>query len=95
MFCFVAVLVDTKLFILFGYVTDQGALTSDTVLILDVSNPEQLSFVSEYAGLYGNANANNVGAIAGGVIGGIGVGSTQHMQSTRSKHNTALRAYCL
>ncbi|KAK4517793.1 uncharacterized protein ATC70_001138 [Mucor velutinosus] len=67
-----AVLVGTNLFILFGYVTDQGAMTSDTVLILDVTNPEKLSFVSQYAGLYGNANASNVGAIAGGVVGGVG-----------------------
>ncbi|KAL9545821.1 hypothetical protein MBANPS3_006965 [Mucor bainieri] len=66
------VLVDTKLFILFGYIVDVSALTGDTVLILDVSDPEKLSFVSQYAGLYGSANASNVGAIAGGVVGGVG-----------------------
>ncbi|KAL7335330.1 hypothetical protein PS15p_200821 [Mucor circinelloides] len=67
-----AVLVNTKLFILFGYVTDVSALTSDVVLILDVSNPEKLSFVSQYTGLYDNANAGSVGAIAGGVVGSVG-----------------------
>lgn len=67
------------MFILFGYVTDIGALTSDVVLILDVSNPEKLSFVSQYTGLYDNANGGSVGAIAGGVVGSVGVSCTYHM----------------
>lgn len=70
MFISLAVLVDTKLFILFGYVTDKAALANDAVLILDVSNPERLSFVSQYAGL-NNGGASSVGAIAGGVVGGV------------------------